>query len=124
MGLQGGQIFDPAGDPALGLAGMDDVLLDDLGFYELVGGGRNELVAVNFDIRESNLEPADAATLERWQALGQSSAAVPTATAAPNADETVPTPLGYWILFLVLLVLGVESWVGNWHLRIRRGIAA
>jgi hypothetical protein len=124
MGLQGGQIFDPAGEPALELGGTDDVLLDDLGFYELVGGGRNELVAVNFDVRESNLEPVDGATLERWQALGQSSAASPTATAAVAADETVPAPLGYWILFLVLLALGVESWVGNWHLRIRRGMAA
>ena len=124
MGLQGGQIFDPAGEPALGLGGTDDVLLDDLGFYELVGGGRNEIVAVNFDVRESNLVPVDAATLERWRALGQPGAAVPTATAAASAGETVPTPLGYWILFLVLLALGVESWVGNWHLRIRRGIAA
>jgi hypothetical protein len=124
MGLQGGQIFDPAGEPALGLGGTDDVLLDDLGFYELVGGGRNEVVAVNFDVRESNLEPVDAATLERWQALGQPTAAAPTTAAAVGADETVPTPLGYWILFLVLLALGVESWVGNWHLRIRRGMAA
>jgi hypothetical protein len=124
LGLQGGQIFDPAGEPALGLGGTDDVLLDELGFYELVGGGRNEIVAVNFDVRESNLEPVDAATLERWQALGQPSAAAPTAASAAGTDETVPTPLGYWILFLVLAGLGVESWVGNWHLRIRRGMAA
>jgi hypothetical protein len=124
MGLSGGQIFDPAGEPALGLGGTDDVLLEDIGFYELVGGGRNELVAVNFDVRESNLEPVDAATLERWQALGQPSAAVPTAAAASGGDEDVATPLGYWILFLVLVALGVESWVGNWHLRIRRGMAA
>jgi hypothetical protein len=124
MGLSGGQIFDPAGEPALGLGGTDDVLLDDLGFYELVGGGRNELVAVNFDVRESNLEPVDAATLARWQALGQSGAATPTVSALARGDETVPTPLGYWILFLVLISLGVESWVGNWHLRIRRGVAA
>jgi hypothetical protein len=124
MGLSGGQIFNPAGEPALGLGGTDDVLLEDVGFYELVGGGRNELVAVNFDVRESNLEPVDAATLERWQALGQPSAAVPIAAAATGSDENVPTPLGYWILFLVLIVLGVESWVGNWHLRIRRGMAA
>jgi hypothetical protein len=124
MGLSGGQIFDPAGEPALGLGGTDDVLLDAIGFYELVGGGRNELVAVNFEVRESNLEPVDAATLERWQALGQASAAVPTAAVASAGDENVATPLGYWILFLVLIALGVESWVGNWHLRIRRGMAA
>jgi len=124
MGLQGGQIFDPAGNAALGLGGTDDVLLDELGFYELAGGGRNEVVAVNFDVRESDLTAVDAATLERWQALGQPTAAAPTSTTAADATDTVPTPLGYSILFLVLLALGVESWVGNWHLRIRRGIAA
>jgi len=124
MGLQGGQIFDPAGNAALGLGGTDDVLLEELGFYELAGGGRNEVVAVNFDVRESDLTAVDAATLERWQALGQPTAAAPTSTTAADAADTVPTPLGYSILFLVLLALGVESWVGNWHLRIRRGIAA
>ena len=124
LGLSGGQIFDPDGNAALGLGGTDDVLLDELGFYELAGGGRNEVVAVNFDVRESNLAPVDAATLERWRALGQPSAAAPTAATVSGTDETVPTPLGYWVLFLVLLALGVESWVGNWHLRIRRGMAA
>jgi hypothetical protein len=125
MGLQGGQIFDPAGDPALGLGGgADDVLLDQIGFYELAGGGRSELVAVNFDTRESDLRTLDAATLDRWQALGQRSNTPATSAVAANSDAVTPVPLGYWILFLALLAIGMESWVGNWHLRIRRGIAA
>jgi hypothetical protein len=33
-------------------------------------------------------------------------------------------PVGYWLLMLVLAVAVMESAVGNWHLRIRRGIAA
>ncbi len=71
LGLAGGQIFDPRGEAALGLgAGSDDVLLDQVGFYEVVGGGTTELVAVNFDPRESDLTPIDAATLERWRGLG------------------------------------------------------
>ena len=50
LGFAGGQIFDPRGEAALGLgAGSDDVLLDQVGFYEVVGGGTTELVAVNFD---------------------------------------------------------------------------
>ena len=51
-------------------AGSDDVLLDQVGFYEVVGGGTTELVAVNFDPRESDLTPIDATTLERWRGLG------------------------------------------------------
>ena len=37
--------------------------------------------------------------------------------------ETPPTELWPWILALLLVVVLMESWVGNWHLRIRRGIA-
>ena len=44
--------------------GSEDVLLDQIGFYEVVGGGTSELVAVNFDPRESDLTPMDAATLD------------------------------------------------------------
>lgn len=126
MGMQGGQIFDPAGDPALGLGGgTDDVLLDQIGFYELVGGGRTELVAVNFDTRESDLAPMGTDTIERWQGLGrgiEQAALDAGAAAGPGAE--VPVPLGPWLLALLVVVFVVESWVGNWHLRVRRGIAA
>jgi Aerotolerance regulator N-terminal/von Willebrand factor type A domain len=124
MGLSGGQIFDPSGEAALALgAGTDDVLLDQVGFYELVGGGNSELVAVNFDARESDLETLDDATIARWEELGQSSEAA-SAGASTDGGGARLAPLGYWILFLVLAVIGMESWVGNWHLRVRRGLAA
>ena len=121
MGMAGGQIYDPAGEIVLGF-GSDDVLLESIGFYELVGGGREELVAVNFDVRESDLTPADADTLTRWQELGRAAA-----TAAPAAGvvrERIQTPVGYWLLAFAVLVAVMESAIGNWHLRIRRGIAA
>ncbi len=70
LGLAGGQIFDPRGQKALGLGAGEDVLLDQVGFYEVVGGGNTELVAVNFDPRESDLTPIDDATLARWKGLG------------------------------------------------------
>ena len=122
MGLSGGQIFDPSGEPALGLGGGDDVLLGQIGFYELVGGGREELVAVNFDVRESELIPADEATLERWQGLGEvleGSVGDIAATAEP-----ILRPIGRWLLVLLLALIIMESWIGNWHLRVRRGVAA
>ena len=125
VGMQGGQIFDPAGKAALGLGGgTDDVLLDQIGFYELVSGGRSELVAVNFDARESNLAPIDTATLERWQGLGRRGDEIEASPSLAAAPEAVPLPLGQWILLLLLVAVIVESWVGNWHLRVRRGIAA
>ena len=125
LGFAGGQIFDPSGDAALGLgAGRDDVLLDQVGFYEVVGGGTSQLVAVNFDGRESDLAPVGATTLERWKGLGvrpgESTAPVPVAT----QSDRVPSSLGPLLVMLLLMLVVVESLVGNWHLRIRRGVAA
>jgi hypothetical protein len=125
LGLTGGQIFDPRGEKALGLgAGSDDVLLDQVGFYEVVGGGATELVAVNFDPRESDLTSIDPATVERWQGLGSRADGEAAGTASAAAPEAVPSPLGPWLVMLLIAAAIVESWVGNWHLRIRRGIAA
>jgi hypothetical protein len=126
LGFTGAQIFDPRGEAALGFgAGGGDVLLDQVGFYEVVGGGTTELVAVNFDPRESDLKSIDAATLDRWQGLGVrpgEDAAAPAATSA--AADRVPSSLGPWLVMVLLLLIVVESLVGNWHLRIRRGVAA
>jgi hypothetical protein len=125
LGLTGGQIFDPRGEAALGLgAGGGDVLLDQVGFYEVVGGGTTELVAVNFDPRESDLTPVDAPTLDRWRGLGVRPGEQATPVAVTSADETVPSSLGPWLMIALLVLVLVESAVGNWHLRIRRGVAA
>jgi hypothetical protein len=126
LGFAGGQIFDPRGEKALGIGATgEDVLLDQVGFYEVVGGGTTELVAVNFDARESDLTPVDAGTLERWQGLGVRTADEAAAEAAPAADQDkIPSPLGLWLLMLLLAAAAVESVVGNWHLKIRRGLAA
>jgi aerotolerance regulator-like protein/VWA domain-containing protein len=125
LGLAGGQIFDPRGQKALGLgAGSEDVLLDQVGFYEVVGGGNTELVAVNFDPRESDLTLIDDATLARWKGLGTGAAEPSQGSASPSPTEPVPRPLGPALVIALLLAAIVESWVGNWHLRIRRGLAA
>lgn len=125
VGLVGGQIFDPDGNKALGLAGAgsgDDVLLNQTGFYEIVGAGQTELVAVNIDPRESDLGTIEPNAVTRWLALG------PRVTGNGQSDtvnlsEMPPTPLWPWLLGLLVIIVIVESWVGNWHLRVRRGIA-
>ena len=125
LGFTGGRIFDPRGEAALGLgAGSDDVLLDQVGFYEVVGGGTTELVAVNFDPRESDLAPVDAATLERWRGLGVRPGEAATPVAVATSADSVPSSLGPLLVMLLLVLVVVESIVGNWHLRIRRGVAA
>jgi hypothetical protein len=124
VGFTGGQVFDPAGDVAAGLGGTADVLLERIGYYEVVSNGISRFVAVNFDPRESDLSAMESATLERWEALG--SAAEPAAASAAGSElrEAEPLPLGWWILMILVVLIIVESWVGNWHLRVQRGIAA
>jgi hypothetical protein len=125
LGFTGAQIFDPRGEAALGLgAGSDDVLLEQVGFYEVVGGGSSELVAVNFDARESDLTSVDAPTLERWRGLGLRPGEQAAPVAGVASAEEVPSSLGPWLVMVLLILVVVESLVGNWHLRIRRGVAA
>src|SRR5690606_10172798 len=110
----GGQIFDPRGEKALALsATSDDVLLDQIGFYEVVGGGRTERVAVNFDPRESDLALIDPATVERWQGLGASAGAQVTSAVPAAPGEPVLSALGPWLVLALLVAALVESWVGN-----------
>jgi hypothetical protein len=123
LGQGRGQIFDAAGNAALALGGTDDVLLDQIGYYEVVSGGVSQFIAVNFDTRESDLAAMDAAALERWQRLGGEAAAPRIAEAAAE-PEREPLPLGPWILVILAALIAMESWAGNWHLRVQRGIAS
>lgn len=126
VGLAGGQIFDPDGNAALGIAAAgagNEVLVDRIGFYEVLGGGVTELVAVNLDPNESDLAPVEPNAIERWRGLNSSAAAAEGAGPL-DLGPVEPTPLWPWVLGLLIAIVFVESWVGNWHLRIRRGIAA
>ena len=64
------------------------------------------------------------ATLERWEALGSAVEPAAASAAASELREAEPLPLGWWILMILVVLIIVESWVGNWHLRVQRGIAA
>ena len=125
MGFAGAQVFAPDGDMALGIAGAgagDDVLVDQIGFYEIVGAGRTELVAVNVDPTESDPTAMDVAELTRWREL--SPGAQQANAANSGMIEVPPTELWPWILALLAAMVLAESWIGNWHLKVRRGIAA
>ncbi len=125
MGFAGAQVFAPDGDMALGIAGAgagDDVLVDKIGFYEVVGSGRTELVAVNVDPVESDPGAMTGEELARWSELGPG--AEQAATGISGIMEAPPTELWPWILALLVALVLAESWVGNRHLNVRRGIAA
>jgi hypothetical protein len=109
------QVIDPAGRRALSLAAsvsQRKVALDQAGFYEVRRQGHSEDVAVNPDVRESDLAKLDAETLERWKATG--SAPSGTASAAARTERRDLSPLILWGLLALVLI---ESTLANRYLR-------
>lgn len=121
------QVFDPAGDRALSLAesvGETDVNLDQVGFYEIRSARGVELLAVNPDPRESNFRPMESDTLDLWQATGRGGADAASAAEIGAESPLKPPPLRIWkfLLLLLVIVVLVESVVGNQHLNVRREV--
>lgn len=117
------QVIDPAGEAVLSLSdsvSRETLALDSLGFYEIRGESRSELIAVNPDPRESSLARIDESTLEIWRATGQAEASEPSAAGVGPAGAP---PWRIWRFLLALLLLGtlLESVVGNRHLDAVRG---
>lgn len=116
------QVTAPSGQQVLTLAeavNRDVLALDSLGYYEIQGGRRSELVAVNPDPRESDLRQVDPDRVELWKETGGAAPAAPDGDAAP---EEAP-PWRIWKLALALLFGSVllESFVANRHLDAVRG---
>ena len=113
------QLFDRQGIRVLALGdtagGSGNVLrVAEPGLYTVRTPGRETLLAVNVDPRESDLAPMSADLLERWQAAAERNApalARPAAQAAPG--EPTGTPLAPTLLALGLALLIVESAAAN-----------
>ena len=90
------------------------------GFYDIRRpNGRNELVAVNADRRESELTPVSRESLALWQNTAQGASAGEGTT----PGEQKPRSL-WWYAMLVVLALSVaESLLGNQHLSVDKEAA-
>jgi hypothetical protein len=116
-------VLDPNGQRVFDLreaATAQNVQFTQAGFYDIRRpNGRNELVAVNSDRRESDLTPAAPDTVALWQN---------TASGASGGESTASTeqkPLSlWWYVMLVALALAVaESFLGNKHLAVDKEAA-
>lgn len=90
------------------------------GFYEIQrGNGRQEVLAVNADRRESDLTPVPKETVALWQNLGAGSAGPNPATGEEaNKEQRISL---WWYLAAALLALSViESIVGSRYLAVER----
>jgi len=124
-----GQVVDPDGETLLSLQDTtrnQDVLLNKTGYYQVFTPAGEVLVAVNPDIRESDLTLMPAQSLLNWQnAVSGAAAGANSSTAIEITGETEPEEIEIWRFFLVLLALFVlaETLLGNRYLNYKTGTA-
>jgi aerotolerance regulator-like protein/VWA domain-containing protein len=119
------EIVDPDGKRPLSMkeaASASNFRAEREGFYEVHrAGGRQEMVAVHADRRESDLAPIPPETLELWRNTGRSVAAATT-----NASgEQQPKPWSLWryALLLVLITAVIESIIASRYLSVNKEAA-
>ena len=126
-GHNGAQVFDPSGKRVLALgdtSGQTRLLADQIGFYEVRGGGRSDWVAVNADPRESDLGRMPDTSVAQWNRL-QTPARASYNVQQANADTGAQLKaLWPWLLLLAVTLAFVEPLVANSHLHVRRGVAS
>jgi hypothetical protein len=121
-GTVAGQVVDPDGRTVLSLADTHrslDIKLNQTGFYQIYTVDSEALVAVNPDLRESDLTRMSAEAMARWKEA-VSGAQAPTGTAQVQIEQE---PIELWHILLILLgmVILAESILGNRHLASGRG---
>jgi hypothetical protein len=111
-------VVDPKGQRALSLdeaAKAQNIQFTMAGFYDIRRpNGRNELVAVNSDRRESDLTPATPDTLSLWQNTANGTAEADTGA----AGDQKPLSLWWYVMLAVLALTVAESLLGNRHLSV------
>jgi hypothetical protein len=111
-------VLDPKGERALSLdeaTKAQNIQFTLAGFYDIRRpNGRNELVAVNADRRESDLTPATPDTLSLWQNTANGTA---EAEATATGDQK-PLSLWWYVMLAVLALTVAESLLGNRHLSV------
>jgi hypothetical protein len=120
----GVDVLDPDGQRALTLkeaVAAGAYALRRTGFYEVhLANGRQDLIAVNADRRESDLAPIQDDVLSLWRGSGQPAAAPAAASALSQRPPAVPKGV-WWYAMLALLVAALaESMAASRYLTTSR----
>ena len=115
-------VLDPKGDRVLSLeeaTRAQNIQFTQTGFYDIRRpNGRNELVAVNADRRESDLTPAPQETLTLWQ----NTASGNTGPGGQAQSEQKPLSLWWYVMLAALALTVAESLLGNTHLSVDKEV--
>jgi len=118
-------VIDPDGQHPLSLKDATSATsyqVDREGFYEIHrGNGRQEMVAVHADRRESDLTPIQQDTLDLWRNTGKGPDAPVNAT--EGANQARPWSLWRYALLLVLITAIIESILASRYLSVEKEAA-
>lgn len=120
------EIIDPDGKRPLSLKESTSVPSFQVareGFYEVHrASGRQGMVAVHADRRESDLAPMPSETLELWRSTGR--VATGSSSTAAGEDQAKPWSLWRYALLLVLVTAVIESFIASRYLSVEKESAA
>jgi hypothetical protein len=125
----GVEVIDPEGRRPLSLkeaTSAQTYQVTQAGFYELrLANGRQDVIGVNPDRRESDLEMLPPDVLSLWTGKGAAAetgeaSAAQAAASGPAEDKSKPYGLWWYVMLLALAAALAESWVASRYLGIRR----
>lgn len=120
------EVIDPEGRRPLSLkeaSSAQTYQVTQPGFYELrLANGRQDVIGVNPDRRESDLDvlPPDVLSLWAGKNGAEPENSTEAATAGPPEDKNKPYGLWWYVMLLALAAALAESWVASRYLGIRR----
>jgi hypothetical protein len=125
---QGVEVTDPEGKRPLSLdeaASAQSFQLSEAGYYQIrLANGRQDLVGVNADPKESNLDVIPDDVLGLWRGNGgDSSSQEAPATgqpARPATPQKTPQSLWWYVMLLVLASAAAESVLASRYLGVQR----
>jgi hypothetical protein len=119
---QGVEVTDPEGKRPLTLgeaASAQSFQLTEAGYYQIrLANGRQDVVGVNPDPKESNLDLIPGDVLDLWQGKGgqTSSQAAPAPGAPAATPEKAPQSFWWYVMLLVLAAAVAESILASQYL--------
>lgn len=118
------EVIDPEGRRPLSLAEARTAhtfRLSRAGFYQIrFANGRDAVIGVNPDRRESNLEPLAPDVLKLWSGSSSGPAPAQTAGAAIGEAKYSNLSLWWWVMLLALVAALAETAVASRHMGTQR----
>ncbi len=121
---QGVEVTDPEGKRPLTLgeaASAQSFQLTEAGYYQLrLADGRQNLVGVNPDPKESNLDVIPDDVLALWQGKRGESSQQASAAASPATSRKIPQSFWWYVMLFVLASAVAESAIASHYLGTQR----